>query len=781
MNLRTTPGALLLPLLAPAALADVHVAVGGPVAIPDVGTVALTVDVPDDTLLRDVNVMLRVEHPTLSSLSATLRHPDGSKVTLFQLPAADGDLFLASFDDEAAMDLVGSVPSAGSFRPAVPLDALDGKRALGTWTLELRDVQAGAVGELGGFALAFDGRTYVSADAPQPIPSSVATLSTLQVPDDFTVLDVELGIDIAHAFFADVSAWLQGPGAFTPQLFGFLELGPGMVFGVLDDESPTPVDSASSPYTGRFAPQSPGALSALDGAASQGNWYLSLFDSDLEDDGTLLGWWLHLVTDELPPVVEPCAVQQVLDDGTIFGAPGAVDVDGGRLFVGVPQGAAFGGGSGEAQVFERDPATGAWTLVQTLVGVGGKSLARFGQAVSADGGRLAVGATGADGFEGNVTIFERVDGTWTPQTEIALPGTFEFGRAVHLAGDRLAVGEQGRAHVFELQGGAWTPVLSTPAGAHGTVARAVALAGAELLVGDPDDFVTGSRVLVYPLDGSPPTTLTPSVGGFSDQFGHELSVSGDAFATGAWAYDGQGSATGAAFVFRRGPGGWAEEALLEPTGLEHLAQFGDGVALVGDTLWVSASGFDQRNLRRYQRGPNAWVLVEQVDPPAAPQLFGETIAADEDWVLAGALLASEAFALAVTHGSLTACTGEVSVSAGGQQSMEVDAGPAHAGDFYVLVGTTSGTSPALAFGALTVPIVVDAYTLFLLGSPGAPPLIAGFGTLDTVGRADAGFALPPGSDPALAGLHLNHAVVVLDAVAADPVFASTPLALRLTP
>ncbi|HKX45593.1 MAG TPA: proprotein convertase P-domain-containing protein, partial [Planctomycetota bacterium] len=540
------------------------------VPVPDVGTASLQVAVPDDVLVRDVDVLVRLAHPQLADVVVTLRHPDGSSVALVAGPAASGDLFLACFDDEAAAPLAGAVPSAGSFQPFQSLAQLDGKRTFGTWTLSVTDGASGSTGTLGGFALAFDGRTYVSSDVPKPIPDFSAVLSTIDVPHAFTVLDVEVGIDFSHTALADVSVRVQGPGAHTPLLFDVPGFGPGseVALCALDDEAPVPLAAGAPPYTGRFSPWTRGGLSALDGTASQGTWYLNLQDTQIDDVGTLHGWWLHLVTEELPPPTEPCVYQQVLDFPGGFGFGGDVDVAGERLFVGVPQGSALGNGSGEVQVSERDPLTGEWELTQTLYALGGKGLAHFGAAVAADGERLAVGAPDADGGSGNVTVFERTGGVWIATAEIALPSTQSFGRVVDLVGDRLAVGSVRRADVLELLAGTWTPVLQASGGAQSSFGEAVALAGEDLLVGRPSHSgLVTSAVLVHALDGGPPVELVPSQVQFVDSFGAQISASGDAFASGAPGHDGTANATGIAYVFRRGPSGWVEEAALEPPGL----------------------------------------------------------------------------------------------------------------------------------------------------------------------------------------------------------------------
>ena len=112
---------------------------------------------------------------------------------------------------------------------------------------------------------------------------------------------------------------------------------------------------------------------------------------------------------------------------------------------------------------------------------------------------------------------------------------------------------------------------------------------------------------------------------------------------------------------------------------------------------------------------------------------------------------------------LTASTNSISVAAGGSQTIEIDLGPGQAGSLYLVLGSFSGWAPGIAVGATLLPLNLDAYFLQTLSTPNAPPLSASFGALDGTGRATATFALPAGSDPALAGILLHHAGAALDA------------------
>jgi plastocyanin len=106
---------------------------------------------------------------------------------------------------------------------------------------------------------------------------------------------------------------------------------------------------------------------------------------------------------------------------------------------------------------------------------------------------------------------------------------------------------------------------------------------------------------------------------------------------------------------------------------------------------------------------------------------------------------------------------EVSLSAGGTVNFDLQAGPAHAGEVYFMLGSLSGTTPGTPFGGLVVPLNVDSYTLDLLAAPGA--IIAGqLGFLDAAGEANASLTVPAGLDPTLAGITANHAYFTINPI-----------------
>ena len=121
----------------------------------------------------------------------------------------------------------------------------------------------------------------------------------------------------------------------------------------------------------------------------------------------------------------------------------------------------------------------------------------------------------------------------------------------------------------------------------------------------------------------------------------------------------------------------------------------------------------------------------------------------------------------------------ISLADGGSQTLLLDAGPAQANDIFLLLGSTSGTTPGLSIDGVLLPLVPDAYTSLVLGNPGFAAYSATSGLLSAQGRTSQTFSLPPGLPAGLAGTTLHHAYLVFDAGTGQAVLASNAAPLTL--
>ncbi|MGD8398744.1 MAG: FG-GAP repeat protein, partial [Anaerolineae bacterium] len=292
---------------------------------------------------------------------------------------------------------------------------------------------------------------------------------------------------------------------------------------------------------------------------------------------------LHLVVDTASAVY-PLTVDPVLhgqaakltasdtEDGDDFGF--SVAVSGDIVVVGAPyeDGSFMGSDRGGAYLFERNKlGTDYWGEVKKLDIIDPTGGALFGFSVAVSGNTIVVGAPKKDyvGGTGCATgpecgaayIFERNLGGpdyWGMVTRIQADDADDydrFGWSVAIHNDTAIVGapyadgigqDSGAAYVFERnQGGAdaWGQVeLLTPA----------------------------------------------TVGAL--QFGHSVGISGDTAVVGAWqTVWGGGSGRGAAHIFYRnklGADSWGAVATLTASDGEDEDQFGNAVAISGDTVVV---------------------------------------------------------------------------------------------------------------------------------------------------------------------------------------------------
>lgn len=126
----------------------------------------------------------------------------------------------------------------------------------------------------------------------------------------------------------------------------------------------------------------------------------------------------------------------------------------------------------------------------------------------------------------------------------------------------------------------------------------------------------------------------------------------------------------------------------------------------------------------------------------------------------------------------------LSISAGGEQTLVLDAYDPLSNHIYAVLGSDAGTEPGTPAWGATLPLAAGAYLTYTMVHPGAPPLAGGVGVLDANGDAVATFSLPPGAlAPSTAGLVLHHAYVVLSGVpSATPLaFVSNATPLELAP
>ncbi|HKX45368.1 MAG TPA: integrin alpha [Planctomycetota bacterium] len=118
-------------------------------------------------------------------------------------------------------------------------------------------------------------------------------------------------------------------------------------------------------------------------------------------------------------------------------------------------------------------------------------------------------------------------------------------------------------------------------------------------------------------------------------------------------------------------------------------------------------------------------------------------------------------------------------AAGGVQRLNVELGAAHAGELYLVLGSATGIEPQVPLGPLSLPLVPDAYTSWVLASGGGPMGGDFLGLLDVNGHALVKVTVPPLSGPlaSLVGSLLWHAALT---IAPTGIVSATTNAVPLT-
>jgi hypothetical protein len=283
----------------------------------------------------------------------------------------------------------------------------------------------------------------------------------------------------------------------------------------------------------------------------------------------------------------------------------AVDLDGDTLIVGAHSHHELGRKIGSAYIFRYR--RGTWRQEAKLAVPGS---ARFGHAVAVAGDRVAVGSLGdrIDGVPvGAVHVFRRRGASWQPEARLVAADAEEgdlFGVAVGLSGDTLVAGASaddergsltGAAYVFRRSAAGWrqeAKLLAQDASALAEFGKAVAIDGDTVVAGASGAGIVGkfsgaAYVFIHQDAGWRQEARLLAVDSRpADRFGNAVAIHLDTAAVGAHFADVAGLGSGATYVFRQREGRWKQEAKLVPHEAVAGEEFGNAVAVRGDTVAV---------------------------------------------------------------------------------------------------------------------------------------------------------------------------------------------------
>jgi hypothetical protein len=212
---------------------------------------------------------------------------------------------------------------------------------------------------------------------------------------------------------------------------------------------------------------------------------------------------------------------------------------------------------------------------------------------------------------------------WVQQVQLNGRTDSSFGFSVAVSGNTAVVGdpyyyldsEKGVAFVFVRSGGTWIQQVMLTASdgeAYDYFGQSVAISGGTVVVGAPDHRVGGNvaqgAAYVFARSGttwSQQAELTASDGAWLEWFGDPIAVSGGTVVVGAsWRGLGYSPSSGAAYVFVHSGGEWSQQAKLTASGECCGDEFGESVAVSGNTVVVGAPRHPPY-LPYYGTGPGA--------------------------------------------------------------------------------------------------------------------------------------------------------------------------------
>ncbi len=355
----------------------------------------------------------------------------------------------------------------------------------------------------------------------------------------------------------------------------------------------------------------------------------------------------------VPPAAAQCGEFKLYDSEgaatdrfsfTVAAAPGLA-------VVGVPFDDDIDFGSGSVQFFR--PSVGGWTRELKFLRPNGQAGDAFGWSVGVSGDSVAVGLVGYPIVE----VYARDGSALELITQLVGPSGSKFGDVLSLADDRLLVGAryEAAAYVFERDlKGVWFQAARVEDwdGLGYYFGGSVAIDGDLAVVGAKDDWTLANysgSAYIFERNAAgewlPAQKLLPHDGGPLWQFGQSVAISGDTILVGADAAAAFNPSGGTAYIFERDPNGtWSETTQLINHDNANSDFFGVSVALDGSLALVGAEnnigyGADGGAGFVFQRQLNGeWIEIAKLvaSDSAYQDEFGRSVALSGNLAVIGA-------------------------------------------------------------------------------------------------------------------------------------------------
>ena len=307
--------------------------------------------------------------------------------------------------------------------------------------------------------------------------------------------------------------------------------------------------------------------------------------------------------------------------------------------------------AGTAYVFSVGPGDAAWRLEAALTADDAVTNDEFGYSVAIDGDTVVVGAPfhSVDFFGGAAYVFVRdaASGTWSKQGETLARGETDFGNAVAISGDEIAVGEpdRGSVYTYSRSSSAWsfdTQIAPTDVSFLGGFGSSLSMdATGRLLVGAPYDSAVAlnqGSAHMFALSRSGwdrQAVLRPSGKATFQLYGASVALSDQAAIVGApW----ENGTAGAMHLLTYDDlsATWSEQGVFQSPTPAAGALFGNSVAVAGQMAVIGEPGRDQTYVFT---GLLSTSLSETTMTGDSRTLFGASVATDGTRVVVTAPIA----------------------------------------------------------------------------------------------------------------------------------------------
>lgn len=286
-------------------------------------------------------------------------------------------------------------------------------------------------------------------------------------------------------------------------------------------------------------------------------------------------------------------------------------------------------------------------------------LGYFGTVIQMSSDTIAISAVTSSSEEPAVYMFELQDDLWVETQKLVvedLPENSGFGTTIALGNDVLVVGvsgdsevdtSAGAAYIFEKVDGTWIEaqkLLASDGASGDAFGIAVCMSDDQLLVGaegvDGEEVPSQGAIYVFEeQDGTWVETqkLIRDDETGTNMFGRIMSASEDILVVGTRQDETYGTSAGAAYIFEKQNGVWAQSQLVFSSDLVTGDYFGDSVAVGNGFVFVGSYGDDDNGSNSgsvyvFEKQDDVWTEVQKILPSngEASARFGRNISVSEN-------------------------------------------------------------------------------------------------------------------------------------------------------